>query len=464
MPHFVRHVQPPLSFIPPAYNLWLLRAVHWALPLLLRVRLRPWLPVGIAHIEVVNGAVLAQLYHEFQQGDLRFVMAFRHVEVEDPLCGLHLLSRAIPQVARQQGILLQRPLHAHFLYDRGMPLWAGTGLRWAFSRLGGISIRRGRQPDWSGLRQARKLLTRGDLPLVIAPEGATNGHSERVGPLESGAAQLAFWCAGDLAKADRPETVKIIPINIQYRYVKPMWSRLGRLLTQLEQTSGLPVYRGELETPEKACYARILRLGEHLLSQMEAFYRRVYHQKSRVRNPDPPLSCAERLQALLESALQMGEQYFGLTAEGNLAERCRRLEEAGWQDIYRDDLPDRHTLSPLDRGLADWLAQAASLQMLHMRLVETFVAVDDIYLKEKPSFERCAEITLLMFDLLARLRGDQLPRRPRLGDRQATLTVGEPISVSDRWPQYRVNHQAARQAVKELTEELQQALERMICT
>jgi 1-acyl-sn-glycerol-3-phosphate acyltransferase len=444
--------------MPPAFSPGLLRVVHGLLPVLLRVRLRPWLPVGITHIDVVNAATLAQLYHGFQQGKLRFVMAFRHVEVDDPLCGLYLLSRAVPQAARRQGLSLQTPLHAHFLYDRGMPLWAGTGLGWALSRLGGISIRRGRQPDWPGLRQARKLLTQGDLPLVIAPEGATNGHSERVGPLEPGAAQLAFWGVEDLAKANRPETVVMVPINIQYRYVKPMWPRLNRLLTQLEQTSGLPLYQGELGIPGKVCYARVLRLGDRLLDQMEAFYRRVHHQKSRFFDSNPPLDCAERLQALLEAALQTSEHYFGLTATGNLAERCRRLEEAAWQDIYRDDLPDRAMLSPLERSLADWLAQAASLQMLHMRLVETFVAVDDTYLKEKPSFERCAEITLLMFDLVARLRGDQLPRRPRLGDRQATLTVGEPITMSDRWPQYQSSPRAARQAVTELTEELQQVL------
>ena len=391
-------------------------------------------------------------------------MAFRHVEVDDPLCGLYLFSRAVPQAARQQGIPLRTPLAAHFLYDRGMPLWAGAGLSWALSRLGGIPIRRGRQPDWPGLRQARKLMKQGDWPFVIAPEGATNGHSERVGPFESGAAQLAFWCVEDLAKANRPESVAIVPINIQYRYVKSAWPRLNRLLTQLEQTSGLPLYRNESVPAEKACYERILRLGEHLLDKMEAFYRRVYHQKHRFLDSDGQLGCAERLQALLESALQVGEQYFGLAAAGNLAERCRRLEEAGWHDIYRDDLPDRSTLSPLERGLADWLAQSASLQMLHMRLVETFVAVDDTYLKEKPSFERCAEITLLMFDLLGRLRGDQLPRRPRLGDRQATLTVGEPISVSDRWPQYQSSHRAARQAITALTEDLQQALEQMVRT
>ncbi len=460
MPQFINRVQPPLHFVPPAYSPWLLRMVHAALPALLRVRLSPWLPAGITQIQVVNGDRLATLYQQFQQGKLRFLMAFRHVEVDDPLCGLYLLSRAIPQIARQHGIRLRMPLHTHFLYDRGMSLWAGAWLGWVLSHLGGISIRRGRQPDWSALRQARQLFSQGAWPMTVAPEGATNGHSESVGPLEPGTAQLAFWCAEDLAKAGRGEAVYIIPINIQYRYIKPAWPNLSRLLTKLESMSGLPVYKSKSAASETVIYHRIIHLGEHLLSKLEMFYGRFYHQKQLSLDLQP--TCSERLETLLETALKLGENYFGISAQGTLAERCRRLEEAAWTYIYRDDLPERNNLSTLDRGLADWIAQEASLRMLHMRLVETFVAVTDTYLKEKPSFERCAETTLLMFDMLARLRGDKHPHRPRLALRQATLTIGEPISVTERWPLYQPNHKAARQAVIELTKELQQTLEQLV--
>ncbi len=460
LPRFIRHVQPPLNFIPPDYSPWLLRIVHGVLPAVLRLRIWPWLPAGITQIQVNNGELLAQLYQQFQQGNLRFIMACRHVEVDDPLCGLYLLSRAVPRAARQQGISLRTPLHTHFLYERGMSIWAGDWLGWVLSHLGGISIRRGRQPDWASLRQAKKLMTAGSGPMVVAPEGATNGHSERVGPLEEGTAQLAFWCVADLAKAGRHEAVHIVPISIRYQYVKPAWSRLAQLLSRLEKNSGLPAYSQDTRPIEAVTYTRIIRLGEHLLGKMEAFYRRYTHQA--FQPLDNQSTCAERLQTLLEASLQLGEQYFGLNARGTLPERCRRLEEAGWTDIYRDDLCDHSALSPLDRGLADWLAQEASMRMLHMRLVETCVAITDTYLKEKPSFERCAEISLLMFDVLARLRGDKLPRRPRLGNRRATLTIGQSISVTERWSTYKMNQRAAKQAVKELTQDLKTALEQMI--
>ena len=100
----------------------------------------------------------------------------------------------------------------------------------------------------------------------------------------------------------------------------------------------------------------------------------------------------------------------------------------------------------MDRGLADWIATEANLRMLHMRLVESFVAVTGNYVREKPTAERFVETTLLMFDMLARIKGDKLPRRPQLGHRWAQITVGEPISVTERWQAYKINRQAARQA------------------
>ncbi|MEO0458446.1 MAG: 1-acyl-sn-glycerol-3-phosphate acyltransferase [Cyanobacteria bacterium P01_A01_bin.114] len=485
MSRFVDQVQPKLTFVPPAYSPSLVRLLHGLLPLLLRVRTRPWLPAGVTQIETRHVERLVDLYQKFQQGKIRFLMAFRHVEIEDPLCGLYLLSRDVSRAAKAQGIQLPRPLHTHFLYERGMSLWAGRWLSWGLSRLGGVPVRRGRRPDWPAMRYTRDLMVNGAMPMVLAPEGGTNGHSERIGPFEPGAAQLGFWCVEDLLKADRPERVYIVPINLQYQYIAPNWPKLGRLLSWLEQETGLAelittgtttggtagarpdltVQTAPVSNPSSQnfsaqnCYRRIEALGEHLLSIMIPFYSRFYHQK--IEN-DPTQPFNDRLQTLLDSALKVSEQYFGIPSKGTLVDRCRRIEEAGWTYIYRDDLPDRKTLSSLERGLADWVAEAASLRMLHMRLVESFVAVTETYISEKPSFQRCAETALLMFDMAARIRGDKLPRRPRLGHRRATITVGQPISVTDRWEAYQGSSRQARKAVLALTETLREAMTEMV--
>ncbi|NER28973.1 MAG: 1-acyl-sn-glycerol-3-phosphate acyltransferase [Symploca sp. SIO1C4] len=467
-------IQPPLEFIPPKFNPLVLRLVHLSLPLLLRVRLLRGLPVGITRLETKNVEVLVELYRQFQAGKIRFLIAFRHCEADDPLCGLYLLSKAVPQVAHQQGIALQTPIHAHCLYDRGIPLWTKHWFGWLLSCLGAIPVRRGRRLDWAGMRTARELFINGKLPMALAPEGATNGHSEIVSPLESGVAQLGFWCVEDLIKAKRSEQVFIVPIGIKYRYLKPSWRKLDWLLSQLEVDSGLPVkpLPGKYVGIDKETfyYQRLRRLGEHLLSTMEKFYSQYYDQKlpkaiaiDGDKSVSPEEVITTRLQAVLNGALQVAEEYFGLPGKGTVIKRCRQLEEASWTYIYREDWSQLHNSSVMERSLADWIVQETICRIQHMRLVESFVAVTGDYILEKPTFERFAETALILFDLIAHIKNtSKIPRRPRLGQRCAKLTVGEPILLNDRFGDYQENRQAAKQEITNLTQDLHRALEQMI--
>ena len=467
MPKSIHSTQPPLKFIPQRHNPFVVKIVSWFLPFILRVRTRPWLPAGIVNIEAKNAEVLAKLYHDFQAGKVRFLIAFRHPEVEDPLSMLYLLSRIVPKVAREKGISLKYPVHSHFMYERGMTLWAGNWLGWLFSRLGGVPIRRGRRVDRNAIQMARELFANAEMPIAIAPEGGTNGHSSIVSPLEPGVAQLGFWCVEDIKKANREEQVFIIPIGIKYSYVNPPWQKIDRLLSKLEADSGLPIT--ELSQTGKdregILYQRVLRLAEYLISEMEDFYHRFYHQDfPEIISSEVPINevLITRLHRLMDTALKITEKYFNLQSQGNFIDRCRRLEDAGWNYIYRDDIADIPSLPPFKRGLADWIAQEADLKMQHMRIAESFVAVTANYILEKPTPERFAETLLLMFDMLSRIQDSTLPGRPRLGLKQSMISVGEPINVNTRWESCQGNKQALRKGVSELTQDLQVMLEGLI--
>jgi hypothetical protein len=220
-------------------------------------------------------------------------------------------------------------------------------------------------------------------------------------------------------------------------------------------------------------YQRLYRLGDVILGEMETFYRRFYHQDlpdqaaleksltenlASVQNQENQL-LGLRLQNLLQVALKVAEQYFKLTPKGSLPDRCRRLEQAGWDYIYRTELKDGQTLPPMQQGLADVVAEEANLRLWHMRLVETFVAVTGYYVKEKPTVERFADTLLLLWDVVARIKGNDNFFRPALGKQRAQLTIAEPISVTDRFPAYQENR---RQAVAALTQDLETALTQLI--
>lgn len=473
------HAQPPLEFIPPAFTPLTLRIAQAVLPTWVRFQ------TEITDIQVENIDTLVNLYSEFQSGKTRFLLAFRHPSTRDPVCIARLLWQMVPAAARRQGTSLKRPIHAHFIYDRGIPLWAGSWMGRLYAQLGGVPIHRGKI-DLMGLRVARDLFANGSFPIAAAPEGATNGHNEIVSSVEPGIAQLGFWCAEDLLKAGRSEQVLILPLGIQYQYVEAPWKPLEKLLNELEADAGISPtasYNNShnktlTANQEKALYDRLHRLGEHFLSLMEEFYTRFYNQSlstattvstanQKAQDPFPPSDpspeanqeLADRLQRLLNAGLQVAEQYFGLAPKGSVIDRCRRLEQAGWDRIYREDFKQTQTLSPVERGLADRVAEEANLRMWHMRLVETFVAVTGKYVREKPTVERFAETTLLLWDMVTRIKGRNPFYRPQLGKQRVQLTVGQPISVSERWEDYKTGR---RQAIATLTTDLQASLESMI--
>ncbi|MEH2315608.1 1-acyl-sn-glycerol-3-phosphate acyltransferase [Nostoc sp.] len=460
MADVIYQAQAPLEFIPPAFNPLFLRVVQLLLPTYIN-----W-QTAITQIEADNVEVLVDLYRQFQEGKIRFMLAFRHPKTDDPFCLSYLFSQLVPKVARSQGIALEYPIHAHFIYDRGIPLWAGSYVGWIASRLGATPIQRGKA-DWTGLRSARHLFANGKFPMAAAPEGATNGLSENISPLEPGIAQLGFWCAEDLQKAGRDQQVLIVPVGIKYSYVDAPWDAIANLLSELETASGLPVNPPELASVE-SLYPRLLTLAEHLLSLMEEFYTRFYHQKladAKIVNgqmPDRNEALAVRLQALLNAALLISEQYFNLQPKGNFSDRCRRVEQAGWNYIFREEFKDVKGVSAVEKALGDRVAEETNARMWHMRLVESFVAVSGNYIRENPTVERFAETILILWQMIAKIKGDKAVQRPQLGKQKVKITVGKPISISERYPTYQGNRLAARQAVADVTNDLQHAMEGLI--
>ncbi len=457
----ITKAQPALQFIAPAFHPIVFRLVCRVLPFWTKSQLK------IKRINPINIDRLVQLYDQFQHRQIRLILAFRHPSPDDGFVMMQLLSQALPQAARRQRCQLVIPPHAHFIYDRGVPIWAGKLVGWLFPKMGATPIHRGKL-DRVGLKSIRNLLWQGQFPLAIAPEGGTNGHNELISPLEPGTIQMGFWCIEDLQAAGLEQEVWILPIGIQYHYQNHPWPAIDQLLQELERDCGLAPLVGELATIR---YQRLYRLSEYVLRVMEDFYQRCYRQSFPVAaNSDPAsaISAEEftaRLQTLLDRALQVAEQYFGIQAKGNVIDRCRKLEQAGWDCIYREDISNPGKLSPLERGLADRVAAEASLRMWHMRLVEGFVAVTGSYVGAVPSPERFAETSLIVWDVIHKIKGDHANhRRPDLGDRQATVTMGEPLSVSAHWPAYRSSRSQAKQTLAALTEQLQDALQATIKT
>jgi 1-acyl-sn-glycerol-3-phosphate acyltransferase len=469
-----------LEFIPPRLDGRVLAGARRLLPL--------WLHrAGLRSVRVEGMERLQAAMEAFQGGRSRLLLAFRHPSLDDPAVMAHLLwidlARAGPLGSEgdRRHRFHPRP-HAQFLYDRGIPLWAGAPVGWLLSHLGGCSIQRSKL-DLPALRTARALLLDGPYPFAVAPEGSTNGHNEVISPLEPGVAQLALWTADDLARAGRPESTTLLPIGLQYSFITPVWPAIERLLRELETEVGLPPTPDRSLEPQRL-YERLYSLAVVILTRMESFYRDAYHQplpkapdatpasgnaSQEPGGPGPQASQAPasnnsdfgaRLSRLMEAALQVAERALAVEGRGDVNERCRRLEQAGWDRLY----PASGTATPLaasalERGLASRLAEQTAQQLWHMRLVESFVAVSGSYVKDDPSQERFADSLLILWDTLCRIRGGNPERRPRLGARRAQIRIGEAMEIGPRLASYRTDR---RGAVANLTADLQREMEGLI--
>jgi hypothetical protein len=275
----------------------------------------------------------------------------------------------------------------------------------------------------------------------------------------------------------------VLPIGVQYRFSGNAWPAIEALLCQLERQSGLATQPAASPDPE-ALYPRLFALAERMLTLMETFYRDSYHRDlpaapdttaaaaapaaaahsvgaaapAATANPAAAqtanLALAERLGRLLETALAEVELSLAIEPRGDLASRCRRLEQAAWDRLYLAAPP-----TPLERGLADRLAEETAQRLWHMRLVESFVAVSGDYVKERPSQERFADTLLLLWDTQARILGRDPGTRPRLGPRTALISLGEAIAFTPLLEDY---HRDRRRAVARLTADLQRQLEALI--
>ncbi len=449
-------VQPPLKVYPPKINQFVLKIIRLLTPFWLR-----W-QCGIKQIETRYVDRLVEVTKKFQDGKARYILAFRHPTTDDPFGMLYMLAYAVPEQARDMGIKLTKTPHSSFVYDRGISMWAGDYINWLFPALGGISIFRGKL-DRPALNLIRQQITSGESPLSMAPEGGTNGKSELVAELEPGIAQIGFWAAEDLLKEGRTEEMLIVPVGIQYEYSIAAWGKIDETIAAIEKECGIT--KPAITTSTR--YQRLYELGSYLVQWVSDYYKTFYGNYAR-KDKDVPDSddLATRIEDLADRILSVAEMSFGIKSKGSPIDRCRRLEQAGWDRIFRNDLQDIEQLSQVERCFADQLALEANYSNWHMKIAESIIGVTSDYVRQHPSPSRYIEVLKLMWSVLQRVTernpDSVFKETPNFGDRKVILSVAEPISVSERLSEYQSSRTAAKECNRKLTEEIHSAMKNLV--
>jgi len=157
---------------------------------------------------------------------------------------------------------------------------------------------------------------------------------------------------------------------------------------------------------------------------------------------------------------------FGIKSKGTAIDRCRRLEQATWDRIFRNDIKGLTQLTQVERSFADQLALEANYSNWHMKIAESIIGVTSDYVRQHPSPSRYVEVLKLMWSVLYRVTernpDSVFKEAPNFGDRKLIISVAEPLSVSDRLSEYQSSRTAAKECTRKLTEELSTSLNNLI--
>ncbi|MBN1836356.1 MAG: hypothetical protein JW820_10935 [Spirochaetales bacterium] len=422
MPKRRVQAQGALEYQPPRFVPWVYALMRLGSPLYLR------LAEGIDHVRAAGLQRLVEAYREFYRGEARLLVAFRHASVHDPPVMTYLLSRMLPRAARRGGLPLGGRPHAHYLYGRGVTVWAGGGAAFMIPRIGALSVMN-RRSDSQGMRAIREYLLEGPFPLALAPEGQVTYHNHLLGPMEAGVARLGFWCAGELERRGRGEKVLLLPLAIQYRYPRHPLKTLRSVVDRTAALAGLTVPAGDSDSE------RLIALTEALVSRIEAFYARFYPSAwgtagtGKPEVPGAPRNLQDRAWRLCDRALRVPEGFMGLPSHGDLLSRVFAVRQRGWDYLFRSDLRPRDGEAPLEWALADRVAAEAHLHLRHNELVDVLEYLRTDYIGPAASVNRLIEYALNLADVVNRLMGGDIGSRYSPPHKHAEVRIGEPFEL-----------------------------------
>ncbi len=380
----------------------------------------------------------------FQDGKTRLILAFRHPYGDEPQVFSYLFDVLLKRRARRAGISLRGHPHARFIHGYEVALWGGSVLRWILPRIGAVPVYHVRA-DSAGIKNIRSIIRSGPYPIALAPEGQVSYRSETVPRLETGSAQMGFWCAEELERERRNEGVRILPLSVHHRFDPRDEKKVSKMIRGMERACGIDTP----DLPSIPLQLRLETIDEKALSLAEDHYFRTYGKRAEAEGRDA------RWDALRKIALLEGERALGIAAhpQADEIQRVYRLRQECWDRIY--SLDPARKIGALERSFADRRAGEAWFAMRHMEFVDISYYLDSGYLGGEsgptPSFDRVVETAINLQDLISRFAGGNISHRAGAFRKRAIVVAGSAIEIRDRFGAYKDNR---KQAVEDVTAEM----------
>ena len=384
---------------------------------------------GIARIVCEGDKAFFEAFKRALAGKSRCIIAFRHPNGGEPQILTWFFLFKLKRLAAKHGVRFPRHPHAVFVYGYEVVRWGGGIARYVMPNLGAMPIHHSKI-DRQGMGRIFNAITEGPYPLALAPEGQVSYSTDVVPRLEPGTIRIGFGAAERLAKSNPGCSVEVLPVAVYFRFGPIGKFAMERLLKKIEKLCGL-YKRGRDKLPFAE---RVRQCRDHILELNEAHYQ----IKS-----DASLSFEERIEKVVNAALETAERMIGVKSDEDHFVRLYRIRQYCWDKIFHPELEDLNGMSRVERSIRDLQAGEAWYISRHQEIADFCWYFRIPLPSEDAAIHNKIEYVQNLWDFANRSMGGAYNDRVSIYARKVIIQTAPVINLSERLPAYHEDKEAA---------------------
>jgi hypothetical protein len=392
-------------------------------------RLYLFLFLGVAKIVLREERYLFDAFKRALAGKSRCIIAFRHPNGGEPQLLTWFFLFRLKTLAARAGVRFARWPHAKFVYGYEVVRWGGWVARFIMPNVGAMPIHHSKM-DSKGMARIYNAITEGPYPLALAPEGQVSYTSDTLPRLEPGVIRIGFHAAERLASKNPDCPVEILPVSIYYRFGSWGIFTLEFLLWKVERACGIP-RQGRRKLP---FVQRVQQCREHILTVNEIRYK-IQSDASR------PFE--ERLEQVLNAALETAERMVGLKSDEEFFTRMNRLRQLHWDRIFLPGVETLEGMTRIEQSTMDLQAGEAWYIERHVELVDFCWYFRVPLPAEEAALHKKIEYAQNLWDFANRTMGGAFSDRVNIFPRRVIVHSAPSINLSERLPAFHSDKKAA---------------------
>ena len=398
-------------------------------------RLYLFLFYGVARIVLHKERVLSDAFKRALAGESRCIIAFRHPNGGEPQILSWFFLFRLRVLAARAGVRFVRWPHALFVYSYEVVRWGGWIARFIMPNLGAMPIHHVKM-DSQGMARIYNAIVDGSYPLALAPEGQVSYTTDAVPRLEPGTIRIGFNAVQRLKEKGMDCPVEILPVSIHFRFGS--WGKVSieLLLRKIEKKCGF----SRRNQRNFSFTERVRQCRDHILYVNEVRYQI---------KGDASLSFEERIEQVINAALETAERMIGVKSEGDFFFRKYRIRQFCWDRIYLPGADNFDNINHIERNMMDLRAGEAWHIGRHQELVDLCWYFRLPLPTEEVPLHNKVEYVQNLWDFASRTMGGAYPDRVSIFPRKVIIHASPVINLSERLPSYENNKKAAIEAAIE---------------